>query len=488
MSIRYPVPASLPHPTIPLIMPHTRRTKIIATLGPATDTDQMIQKLITAGVNIFRLNMSHASHTAARETAQRVRRVAADMKRVVGILMDTQGPAIRTGEVATDLNLNPGDRIALTVRGEENEEMHSVDVNYDGLVEDIAVGDVVLVDNGNMKFRVLAKKRNQLECEVLTEGTLGSRRHINLPGVRVNLPALTDKDIADIELGIELKVDFFAMSFVREPGDILRLRAILDYRKAPQKIVAKLEDHTGVENLEGIIEVADAIMIARGDLGIELPFEELPPLQRRIVKMCLAVGRPVIVATHMLESMIDSPSPTRAEVTDVANAVYEQADAIMLSGETSVGKYPVACVETMDRIARRIERSGGAGLNATAELTTLDAKLTRAAADLARTVDAKAMVVFTRTGGMAANAAWTRPMKTPIFAFTNNPVLLNQLTLLWGSQPVLMPFPEHPNDTTRMAGDLLLSEGMLHTGDRVVFVAEAEVQGKRVETIQVEDL
>ena len=469
-------------------MNHPRRTKIIATLGPATGTDEMVGKLIDAGANIFRLNMSHASHDVARETVERIRRISAEMNRVVGILMDTQGPAIRTGNVATDLNLNPGDKIALTVRGEQNEEMHSVDVNYDGLVEDIAVGDVVLVDNGNLQFKVLAKKHSQLECEVLTEGTLGSRRHINLPGVRVNLPALTDKDIADIELGIDLKVDFFAMSFVREPEDVLRLRAILDYRKAPQKIVAKLEDHTGVENVEGIIEVADGIMIARGDLGIELPFEELPPLQRKIVKTCLQVGRPVIVATHMLESMIESPSPTRAEVTDVSNAVFEQADAIMLSGETSVGRYPVQCVQIMDRIARRIERSGGANLNQDADLGSISAKLTRSAADLAKSLDAKAIVVFTRTGNMARNASWTRPLWARVFTFTENPTLLNQLTLLWGAQPVLMPFPGHPNDTTRNASKLLLSERLMSPGDRVVFVAEAEIQGKLVETIQVEDL
>jgi pyruvate kinase len=324
---------------------------------------------------------------------------------------------------------------------------------------------------------------------VLTEGKLGSRRHINLPGVRVNLPALTDKDIADIELGIEIGVDWFAMSFVRQPGDVQRLRAILDYRKAPQKICAKLEDQQGVKNIDGIIEVADAVMIARGDLGIEVPFEDLPPLQRKVVKRCLQRGRPVIVATHMLESMINSPTPTRAEVTDVANAVYEQADAIMLSGETSVGKYPVACVDAMDRIARRIERSGGAGFAGEAEVGDMHAKIVRQAADLARDLEAAALVVFTHTGRMAHHAAWTRLLRSRLFAFTNNPRLLPQLSLLWGVQPVYLDFDDNdPNQTVHDAGHILLHRQLVNRGDTVVFVSEATIKDKTVDTIQVETM
>lgn len=468
---------------------HARRTKIIATLGPATESEAMLEKLFEAGVNVCRLNMSHASHDNARQTVHRIRDVAERLNKVVGILMDTQGPAIRTGDVATDLNLTPGDKIALTVRGETNEEMCSVDVNYDGLVEDIGVGDVVVVDNGNLKFRVLKKKRNQLECEVLTQGTLGSRRHINLPGVRVNLPALTDKDIADIELGIELGVDFIAMSFVRDAEDVNRLRAILDHRKASQKIVAKLEDQSGVADLDDIIEAADAIMVARGDLGIEVPFEELPPLQRRIVKACRRRAVPVIVATHMLESMIENPSPTRAEVTDVANAVYEEADAIMLSGETSVGRYPVQCVQIMDQIARRIERSGGARFSDDVVPVGVHAQIVRSATRLAVNLSADALVVFTRTGRMAGHAAWDRPGRPTVFAFTHDTRLLRQLTLTWGLQPVLMAFtPGDPNQTVRRASRQLIDSGLLNRGDQAVFVSEAHIKGKSVESIQVEQL
>lgn len=469
-------------------MPDTRRTKIIATLGPATNAPETIEKLIAAGVNVFRLNMSHAPHDQTRADAQNIRDAAKRLNKTVAVLMDTQGPAIRTGELSTELNLKPGQVIALTVRGEQSEEYTSVDVNYDDLVNDIAQGDVVVVDNGNIKLKVLKKKRNQLECEVLTEGKLGSRRHINLPGVRVNLPALTDKDIADIELGIEIGVDWFAMSFVRQAEDVQRLRAILDYRKAPQKICAKLEDQQGVKNIDSIIQAADAVMIARGDLGIEVPFEELPPLQRKVVKRCVALGKPVIVATHMLESMVDSPSPTRAEVTDVANAVFEQADAIMLSGETSVGKYPLACVEAMDRIARRIERSGGAGYAKQADIDDPHAKIVRQAADLARELEAAALVVFTRTGRMAHHTAWTRLLRPRLICFTNNATLLPQLSLLWGIQPNLMDFPQDLNQTVRDAGELLLKRNLVPAGSTVVFVSEATIKDKTVDTIQVETL
>ncbi|PYI83028.1 MAG: pyruvate kinase, partial [Verrucomicrobia bacterium] len=312
-----------------------RKTKIIATLGPATDSADVIGRLIEAGVNILRLNMSHAPHDWARRLVADIRSEAAARQRFIGIMMDTQGPAIRTGELRVPLDLQPGQKFTLTVRGERSEEERSVDVNYENFVNDIKVGDVVLIDNGAIQMKVLAKTGKKVDCEVLTEGKLGSRRHINLPGVKVSLPALTAKDIDDVKLGLELGVDFIALSFVREARDVMQLRELFPESKPPPLIVAKIEDQEAVQNLDEIVRAADAVMVARGDLGIELPYEELPIIQRRIVKTCLQVGRPVIVATHMLESMIESPMPTRAEVTDVANAIFEQADAIMLSGETT---------------------------------------------------------------------------------------------------------------------------------------------------------
>ena len=463
-----------------------RRTKIIATIGPATDSPEVIEKLIAAGMNVARINMSHSSGEMAQTITARIREAAQKLDRRVGIMMDLQGPAIRTGDLQSALNLKPGERIALTVRGAKSEEQHSVDVNYDHLVDDISVGDTVVVDNGSIQLKVLEKKRNELACEVLTAGVLGSRKHINLPGVRVKLPALTDKDIKDVEAGIEIGVDFIAMSCVREAGDVLKLQAILEYRKAPQKIIAKIEDQEGIRNLNDIIDAADGVMVARGDLGIEIPYEELPIVQRRIVKNCIIRGKPVIVATHMLESMIENPSPTRAEITDVSNAVFEQADAIMLSGETSVGHYPVKCIEIMDRIARRVERSGGAGYAELAKMDSLGAKMVKAACVMAEEVDAEALLVFTRSGNMARNAAWLRPLNTPIFAFTDNPKLLNQLALTWGIQPFLVNFAEDPTTNFENAIATLKNRKLVHTGQNIVAVTGVSVHGRLIDTILME--
>jgi pyruvate kinase len=465
---------------------HTRSTKIIATIGPSTWSAEMIEQLVAAGMDIARINMSHASADQARETCRRVREASDKLGRRVGVMMDLQGPAIRTGELSVALDLKPGETIALTVRGEVSEEQHSVDVNYDDLVDDIKIGDVVLVDNGTIQLKVLEKKRNQLKCEVLTQGTLGSRRHINLPGVRVNLPALTDKDIQDVELGIEIGVDFIAMSFCREADDVLKLKAIIDYRRAHQKVIAKLEDQEGVRNLISIIDEADGIMVARGDLGIEVPYEELPIIQRRIVKNCIIRGKPVIVATHMLESMIENPSPTRAEITDVSNAVFEQADAIMLSGETSVGKYPLKCIEIMDRIARRVERSGGANYAEMARMDSLGAKMVKSANVMALEVNADAIIVFTQSGSMARNAAWLRPQHSPLYAFTDNPKLLNQLTLNWGIRPNYLKFDQDPARNFENAIDILKKQNLVKTGSNVVAVTEVNISGRLIDTILME--
>ena len=465
---------------------HMRRTKIIATIGPATWDSAMMEKLILAGMDIARINMSHATADQARDICRNVREISTRLNRRVGVLMDLQGPAIRTGELSAALDLKPGETIALTVRGEVSEEQHSVDVNYDQLVDDIKVGDIVLVDNGTIQLKVLEKKRNQLKCEVLTQGTLGSRRHINLPGVRVNLPALTDKDIQDVELGVEIGVDFIAMSFCREAEDVLKLKAILDYKRAHQKVIAKLEDQEGVRNLQAIIEEADGIMVARGDLGIEVPYEELPIIQRRIVKSSIIRGKPVIVATHMLESMIENPSPTRAEITDVSNAVFEQADAIMLSGETSVGKYPIKCIEIMDRIAMRIERSGGANYGEMARMDSLGAKMVKSANVMSREVSAEALLVFTRTGNMARNAAWLRPLHSPLYAFTDNSKLLNQLTLNWGIRPYFLPFDSDPARNFDNAIAMLKQQSLVKAGSHVVAVTEVNIGGRLIDTILME--
>ena len=463
-----------------------RRTKILATLGPATSTPAALTELIALGVNVFRFNMSHAPHDWVRNTAKLIRELSTKLNHEVALLLDTQGPAIRTGDLRVPLDLQPGQKFTLTVRGERDLEQHSVDVNYENFINDISVGDVVLIDNGAIEMKVLAKNGNKVECEVLTEGKLGSRRHINLPGVKVSLPALTAKDIKDVILGLELNVDFIALSFVREARDLLQLRELFPEDKPHPLIVAKIEDQQAIINLESIVQEADAIMVARGDLGIEIPYEELPIVQRRIVKTCLRVGRPVIVATHMLESMIESPMPTRAEVTDVANAVFEEADAIMLSGETTVGKYPVKCIEVFDRIATRIERSGSAQFHDSAELTTAREKLVKSAVVLANELKAAAILAFTRHGHMARYAAWMRPRYSPVYALCDNEKSANELTLSWGVTPFVIEFDFiEPQNTIENAVKKLVGEGRLSPGETVVIIGAISVGTEIVDAVQM---
>lgn len=463
-----------------------RKTKIIATLGPATESAEVLGKLLDAGMNMARLNMSHASHPWAREVVKRLREIAAQRECCLAILMDTQGPAIRTGELSVPLDLKPGQKFTLTVRGEKSEEVQSVDVNYENFVNDINVGDVVLIDNGQIHMKVLAKKHNKVECEVLTPGTLGSRRHINLPGVKVSLPALTAKDLKDLELGRELAVEYVALSFVREPADIEQLKAITAKWDHPPKIVAKIEDQQAVENFEEIASVSDAIMVARGDLGIEIPYEELPIVQRRMVKTCLQIGRPVIVATHMLESMIENPMPTRAEVTDVANAVFEQADAIMLSGETSVGKYPINCVEAFDRIAERIERSGGANFSHSAKLSVARQKLARSAVVMADELRAEAMLVYTTRGMMGRYVSWMRPRYSSIYALCPSPEVAKSLCLNWCVRPFVLDFDARdPEKTIETGLSLLRSKRLLEKGNTIVVVSSILSGETAVDAVQM---
>jgi len=463
-----------------------RKTKIICTLGPATEKSETIRGLLSAGADIFRLNMSHAKHEWVREIVPRIRKIAAETPRPVAILLDTQGPAIRTGELKSNLQLKPGDILEFTVRGAKSEEKYSVDVNYEGLVNDISVGDVVLVDNGVMRLLVLEKKRNRIRCKVLTKGVLGSRRHINLPGVRVNLPPLTQKDLKDIALGVELNVDFVALSFARKKSDLQALRRVLIKAGSRAQVVAKIEDQSAVRQIDQMIDEADVVMIARGDLGIECPMEELPIIQRKIVKRCLRIGKPVIVATHMLESMIQNPVPTRAEVTDVANAVFEQADAIMLSGETSTGCYPVECVKVFDRVARRIERSGGAGYGKDALLEDARQKTCASAVVLANSLARAKMVVFTHHGTMARYVSNLRPENAPIFAFTSKEEVFRQVVICWGTYPVMIEFDQHdPNATIESAIKYLSREKLTEPGDNLIVLSDMLGGRDKVDCIQL---
>jgi len=456
--------------------PLFRRTKIIITLGPATESEVALERVIRAGADIIRLNMAHARHDWVRTVIRRIRLVSSRLGKEVAIMMDIKGPEIRTGDVEAPLELKAGeifDFIALPAHADLPErEVRSVSVNYADIVKDVQVGDTVLVDSGLIRLEVLEKDSRKLRCRVLVPGALSSRRHINLPGVRVNLPSFTEKDRKDTLVGIEEGIDYVALSFVRESRDIETLAEFLREHRSRARIIAKIEDQQAITNLDEIIRASHGLMVARGDLGIECPYEELPILQRRAVQSCLTHGRPVIIATHMLETMIDNPVPTRAEITDIANAVFEEADCIMLSGETTVGKYPVECVQVFDKVARRMEEMPGAGFSAGLALVSDKLKVLRGAVVLADQLPAAGIVVFTRMGFMAHGLAALRPRFSPIFAICNNVETQRQLALVRAVEPVFLPFSSQPEDTVRGAINLLRDTGRVTAGDKLVFVSD----------------
>ena len=465
-----------------------RRTKIIFTLGPATESEEMLEKMITAGADVVRLNMAHAKHDWTREVIRRVRTVSARVGREVAIMMDIKGPEIRTGDLATPIELKAGEIFDFTVRPgtrDSAEEIRSVDVNYQNLVNDISIGSIVLVDNGLLRLEVLEKSDAHIRCRVLIAGQLSSRRHINLPGVKVNLPAFTEKDRADTLVGLAEGIDFVALSFVREAKDVLQLREFLSSQKSTARIIAKIEDQSAITHLDEIVAACDALMVARGDLGIECPFEDLPVIQRRAVRACLAQGRPVIVATHMLESMITQPVPTRAEITDVANAVYEYADCVMLSGETTVGKYPVECVQMLDKIARRIESEDDLEDREPANFTGDRMKVLHSAVVLANEIPHSKIITFTRHGFMANGLAALRPVHAPILAITPAIGLLRQLRLLRAVEPYLMPLAAEPDATIENALGLLRRAGRIAPGDKLIIASDILSLDRLVDSVQL---
>jgi pyruvate kinase len=466
-----------------------RRTKIIFTLGPATEQPDMLERMIRAGADIVRLNMAHATHDWTRATIRRVREASARAGRDIAVMMDIKGPEIRTGDVAAPIELKPGEIFDFTLKpfaaGGNPEEVRSVNVNYQDMAKDIAVGDTVLVDNGLIQLEVLEKADSRIRCRVLVPGELKSRRHINLPGVKVNLPAFTEKDRADAIVGLEEGIDFLALSFVRTAEDIRQLRAFLEERKSKVRMIAKIEDQSAIANLDEIVDACDALMVARGDLGIECPFEDLPVIQRRAVKACRARGKPVIIATHMLESMITQPVPTRAEITDVANAIFEQADCVMLSGETTVGRYPLECIGILDRIARRIEVEDPPENERPAVFVSEKMKLLHSAVVLADEIGDSRLITFTRHGFMARGLAALRPARAPILAFTPHAELYRQLRILRSVVPFLMPFASEPDATIENAISLLRRLDQVRPGEKLIIATDIISQDRLVDSIQL---
>jgi pyruvate kinase len=421
-----------------------------------------------------------------RQVYDRIRKAAEQGSKEIAVLMDLTGPSIRTGDLATAWQLQVGDIVELRCEAKAAPTTnYSVDVNYAGLGKDLKTGDVIMVDGGMIQIRATEVSSQRVIGTVLTRGEMKSRRHINLPGVAVSLPPLTQKDYADLDLGVELGVDFFALSFAREPGHIQHLQLLLEQKQSKARVIAKIENQQALANLDTLVEASGGIMVARGDLGSECPIEDLPLIQRQIVERCSYHGRKVIVATQMLESMIENPVPTRAEVTDIFNAVIEQVDCVMLSGETSVGRYPAKCVEVLDTVIRRTEQKYPSGRFASdAPLKTNKHKTVKAAVVLANSIPGSKLLVFTLRGVMAHLLAHQRPDFAPIFAFTPNRHVSRTLVTARGVQPFVLEFAEgQPEVSIRVALDFLRKENLIKPGDPLVILSDALYDRVNVDAI-----
>ena len=420
-------------------MTWSRRTKIVATLGPATSTPEAIQALVDGGVNVFRLNFSHGDHATHEKNVQSIRAVAATAGRAIGILQDLQGPKIRTATFAEGkVRLEEGAAFALTCDDDTPGDATRVGVTYTNLCNDVQQGDTLLLDDGRLALEVTQVENATIHTRVTLGGTLSNNKGINIPGADLSIPALTEKDVADLEFGVSLGVDWVAISFVRSREDVLQARSHLAKAGSDAKLMAKIEKPSAVERFSEILREVDGVMVARGDLGVELAPERVPQIQKRLIRQCIEAGKPVITATQMLESMIQSPTPTRAEASDVANAIYDGTDAIMLSGETAVGDYAVNAVKMMDRIARSVEtdaayRSGMREHVPAPDDTTADA-VSYGACEMAYSLSAQAIVTFTSSGTTASRVSRNRP-NAPILAITPNERAFRQLAVAWGVIP-----------------------------------------------------
>jgi len=452
-------------------MRRNRRVKIVATLGPASTNEETMRRLFKAGADVFRVNMSHANHDGLREVHGIVRKLESEFSRPIGLLVDLQGPKLRIGKIDSgSIRLTQGDILSF-VRREAIGGLGRVQLPHPEIFDAVETGHTLLLDDGKLKLRVVEASDVRIDAEVLTSGLLGSRKGINLPDTVLPFSALTDKDCADIECAMTLGVAWVALSFVQRPEDIAQARKLSRGRTA---IMAKIEKPSAVNHLKEIIELADGIMVARGDLGVEMPVEKVPGLQKQISRAARNAGKPVVVATQMLESMIYAPVPTRAEVSDVATAVFEGADAVMLSAESAVGKYPVDAVETMDRVAMEVERDPlyAAIIHAQRidpQATDADA-ISAAARTVAETLNLAAIVCYTASGATSLRAARERPQQ-PILALTPIPATGRKLSIVWGLHCVLTDDPRNLDDMVAKACRIAYQEEFALPGQQVIISA-----------------
>jgi pyruvate kinase len=454
------------------------RTKIVCTIGPASESIPMLIKMVRSGMNVARLNFSHGTHGEHASRLKAIREAAGKTGKNVSIMLDTKGPEIRLGYLEKDrVTLEAGKRVTLTVKDIRGNEQ-VLPVTYPGLPRDVFPGDRILIADGLIELRVLDKTRKNVECEIVNGGEITSQKGINLPGIVVNIPAITDRDVDDILFGIKNDMDFIAASFIRKANDVLAIRQIIEESGADLDIIAKIENREGLNNIDEIINVADGIMVARGDLGVEIPVEEVPLVQKDIITKCNMLGKPVIIATQMLESMIQNPRPTRAEASDVANAIFDGTDAIMLSGETAIGKYPVLAVQTMARIAEMAESSVKyeemlSRKNRAVSSTVTDA-ISHATCSISEGLGAAAIITSTESGYTSKMVSKYRP-RSPVVAITPVEKVLKKMLLVWGVQPILV---ERTTDTDSMIATAIessLNAGLINPGDLVVITAGVPV-------------
>ena len=450
----------------------TRRGKIVCTLGPATSTEAMVNALVEAGMDVARLNFSHGDY-ADHESNYKLVRAASDLTgHAVGIMADLQGPKIRLGRFADGPTFwAVGDTVRITVDDCDGTP-DRVSTTYKRLAEDATPGDRVLVDDGNIGLVVVSIDGNDVICTVTEGGKVSNNKGMSLPGMNVSAPALSEKDIDDLEFALRLGVDLVALSFVRSPSDIELVHEVMDRVGRRVPVIAKLEKPEAIDNLEAVVLAFDAIMVARGDLGVELPLEEVPLVQKRAIQMARENAKPVIVATQMLESMIENSRPTRAEASDVANAVLDGADAVMLSGETSVGKYPLEAVRTMARIVTAVEQNSTAAPPLAHVPRTKRGVISYAARDIGERLDAKALVAFTQSGDTLRRLARLHT-PLPLLAFTPLPEVRSQLALTWGTETFIVPHIDTTDGMIRQVDESLLALGRYKRGDLVVIVAGA---------------
>jgi pyruvate kinase len=447
-----------------------RRVKIVCTLGPAVDTPEQIRELVAAGMDVARLNFSHGEHSEHADRFHKVRAAAIAAERPVGILADLQGPKIRLGRFADGpVYWANGETVVIT--SDPVEGTHDrVSVTYERLPAEVRPGDRLLIDDGKVAVEVVRVEDNDIVCLVVEGGPVSNNKGLSLPNVAVSVPAMSEKDAADLRFALSLGVDFVALSFVRSPDDIKLVHEIMDEEGRRVPVIAKIEKPEAVARLEPIVNAFDGIMVARGDLGVELPLEQVPLVQKRAIQLCREQAKPVIVATQMLDSMIENARPTRAEASDVANAVLDGADAVMLSGETSVGKYPIVTVQTMARIVLTTEAGDITVPRLGHDPKTRGGAITQAASNIARAVNARSLVAFSQTGDTVRRLARLH-CELPLLAFTPDDLVRNQLTLSWGVESFLVDYVEHTDAMFRQVDHALLGLGRGLPGDLVVVVA-----------------